>query len=435
MIEYSYMENSVILDMHCTVKNVESTPAFPKFLEYASEEDYLRDCGMREYVEVWNCTQRKRPLWWTFLKYETLKKAKIEKGDIRMIMCTDPVFTRFGACFEQHQNELMKDKTESHYAQIGWTPFYGGIDQRLKRLSSIGNQVVETDWTRFDGTIPNEVFRTIKDIRWFYHGSKYKTPENKDRYDWYVSNLMTKMVLLPTGEVTCIKNGNPSGQISTTTDNNMVNTFLTAFELAYFHQKQHGTIPTAKEIRENFDMLVYGDDRLMTVNKNFVDYKLVNLPDFYKDVMGMWMKPENVKVLNSFEGASFCGFTFTKTSAGWVGTPNVDKILSTLSKPVRALPDVTALWGKLLSLRILVENSADDVKRYLEKQIFRVREFAQAEGIELPEVPDYFYSRLWSGGPKNYVGSEATACQTSEAEKTAPKERRERGRHHFKSKG
>lgn len=400
--EYAYMEGSIVLSPIQTEKNMESTPAFPKFLLYDSESDYVADKGWGEYIELWNMKQsdRRRPLWWVFLKNEVLKKKKIADDDIRMIMCTDPTFTRFGAAFDQHQNSLMKGMTETHHAQVGWTPFFGGLDQRVKRLETRGNQFVELDWTRYDGTIPVEVFSHIKNIRWHFHANEYKSWDNWQRYQWYVSNLINKVALLPTGEVTYIKKGNPSGQISTTVDNNMVNTFLTAFELAYLYKKQHGKIPTVKEYYDNVDMLIYGDDRLLSVNRNFVTYEHELIPEMYKKIFGMWVKPENIKVSTKPEGLSFCGLTIIKKGPFYYGIPNVDKILSTLENPVRKLPDIQSLYGKLISLRILCEYADEDTRQYVEEQIYRVKEHCLAEGIDLPKVGPDFYKNIWTGGPK-----------------------------------
>nr|QJI53426.1 MAG: RNA-dependent RNA polymerase [Astroviridae sp.] len=391
--EYYYMMGSLLTPIIATNKNMESTPGFPKFLYFDSEKDYLSACGNKEYIEVWNMNKRPKPLWWSFLKMETLKKKKIQEGDIRMIMCTDPVYTRFGAVFEEDQNQRMKQRTETNQAQVGWCPFFGGLDKRLKRLEQKNGVYVEMDWTRFDGTIPNEVFRAIKEMRWYFLSEDVKTPENRQRWEWYVDNLCDKLVLLPTGDVTRIKRGNPSGQISTTTDNNMVNTFLTAFEVAFLYYAKHQKIPDVGWYYANVDSICYGDDRLLTLPEGYYNNDLVI--EMYKNIFGMWVKPENVKVSETLEGLSFCGFTFHHDGSQWVGVANHEKMLSSLLEPVKRLPDIESLWCKLVSIRLMCENSPSHVKDYLDRQIWRVETFCRNVDITLPDLPASFYSMLW----------------------------------------
>ena len=91
-----------------------------------------------------------------------------------------------------------------------------------------------------------------------------------------LKNLVNRTVLLPSGEVTEQHRGNPSGQFSTTMDNNMINTWLQAFEFAYFHGPN-------KQLWLNYDTLVYGDDRLSTtplIPDNYVERVVL----MYKDV-------------------------------------------------------------------------------------------------------------------------------------------------------
>lgn len=397
--EHDYMAGSAITPIMSTEKNVDSTPAYPKFQAYDSEAEYLSEHGWQEYLDVFSSedTVNHRPLWWCFLKNEVLKKKKIQDNDIRMILCTDPVFTRIGASFEQDQNNRMKQQTLKRAAQVGWTPFFGGLDARIRRLIGKGNRFfVEMDWTRYDGTIPKALFWRIKQMRFFFLRDDFKTPQMKRLYDWYVKNLVEKIILLPTGEVCTVKKGNPSGQFSTTVDNNMCNVWLTAFEISYLFYKQKGFLPTVEEFFQHVDMICYGDDRLVAVDKGFVSYDPDVVIDMYKNIFGMWVKRENVKVQDDPAGLSFCGMTICRQSNGkFVGIPNVDKILSTLQNPTKRLPDIQSLWGKLVSLRILCENAPDNVKDYLELQISNVEEYAAGEEIQLPEVGPDFYSKIW----------------------------------------
>lgn len=399
LVEHAYMENSDVIPIMNTEKNIKSTPAFPKFLKYDSEEDYISDCGWSEYIEVFNSpeTQNKRPLWWCFLKNEVLKKTKIENNDIRMILCTDPVFTRIGASFEQDQNTRMKAQTEDHSAQVGWTPFFSGLDRRVRRLYVFGENTrfVEMDWTRYDGTIPAKLFWRIKRMRFFFLKTKFQE-KYKSLYEWYIANLLEKIILLPTGEVCQVKKGNPSGQISTTVDNNFCNVWLTTFEIAYLFWRQHGYFPTVTDLQKNIKFICYGDDRLLSFNSDFINYDIDTVIEMYANIFGMWVKKENVKVQSSPVGLSFCGLKIIQQDGGkYVGVPNVDKILSTLKDPTKKLPNLEALWGKLVSLRLLCHNCDSTVIDFLEKQIDTVESYAFQENIKLPEVGPNFYNRLW----------------------------------------
>nr|QKN88935.1 MAG: RNA-dependent RNA polymerase [Astroviridae sp.]QKN88938.1 MAG: RNA-dependent RNA polymerase [Astroviridae sp.] len=395
LAEYAYMEGARVIPVQCTEKNQESTPAFPKMLEFETERDYLEECGMQEYVSamVDPKTVRRRPIWYCFLKNEVLKEKKVKDNDIRVITCSDPVFTRIGAALDTVQNSRMKQKTETKHAQVGWTPFRGGLNRRLKRLER-HDCFVELDWTRFDGTIPPWLFKRIRRIRWFMMDRT-----DRDKYQhlakWYTANLVDRVTVFPTGEVTRIRKGNPSGQYSTTPDNNMVNEWLTAYEFGWLHRKQTGEIPSLETYRKSVDMLCYGDDRLLSYDSSFVEYEPEAVIDMYREHLGMWVKHENIKVSRSLVGLSFCGFTFTKKDGVYVGVMTPEKLLQSLKTPVRQLPNVEALWGKLVSLRILLEHSDDKSKEYLNRQIQKVEEYCRTEGIEIPEVGPDFYRTIW----------------------------------------
>uniref|UniRef100_A0AAU7SS20 Non-structural polyprotein 1AB n=1 Tax=Hetplan gecko astrovirus TaxID=3141951 RepID=A0AAU7SS20_9VIRU len=395
--EYSYMEDSVLISFANTTKNADSIPGYPKMMYWNSEREYLDAHGLREYYEVWDKIAQKDftqyPVWYSFLKMEATPLEKIEKEDYRMIMCTDPVYTRIGSVFEQDQNERLKSMTNYNAGQMGWTPFRGGLHAVLERITRGQKYVYELDWTRFDGTIPAEVLLHIKHLRWNFLARPYKTEENWNRHTWYVESLIDKYVVLPTGEVTLIKRGNPSGQISTTSDNIMVNTFLTAFEYAYQHLREGKDWITPATFFRDHKMVCYGDDRLSGINYT-PNFEMII--DMYKQVFGMWVKPEKIKIHQSPEGSSFCGFTFFKGRNGrWVGKVNVEKILSTLKEPVKQLPDLEALWAKLVSLRILVEHSDEETKELLDDCIVRVERAMRKDGITPVKLPRHFYEDMW----------------------------------------
>ncbi|ACN88711.1 non-structural polyprotein 1AB, partial [Bat astrovirus Tm/Guangxi/LD71/2007] len=407
--EYSYLQGSVLKDITAVSKNSNSTPGFPKFKWWKTEADLLEERGYKDYINAWNkllAGDRPSVLWYLFLKKEVLKESKIADSDIRQIVCADPIYARIGCIFEEHQNILMKQRTTTRFGQCGWSPFYGGFSKRIERLVSRGNpHFVEFDWTRFDGTIPVEVFRHIKRIRYSFIDEKQRTPVMDEIYDWYVNNLVSRYVLMPSGEITVQNRGNPSGQISTTTDNNMINVFLQAFEFAYLNQAY--TEPELDELWRDYDSLIYGDDRLNTTPLLPDDYvnKVIAM---YKNVFGMWVKPEKVVVSDSVENLSFCGFTVKIQDSSYLPVPTeMEKLLAALVKPVKKLQDKDSLYAKLLCYKILLHYASDDnaFKHYVLVALEVVARHIRAAGGEEPCVfTDSMLDKLWRGGPNKSYG-------------------------------
>lgn len=386
---YNFLEDTRVIHITATEKNVDSTPGYPKCELHDSERDYLERYGWGPYIREFkrvDAGDKPRVLWYCFLKKEQLKKEKIQDGDIRQIICPDVIYSRIGAALEQHQNNLMKKSTDVSSGQCGWTPFFGGFEKKMRKLDK--NKIIEFDWTRFDGTIPRALLKHIKDLRW-----EKINKDHRERYrhvhDWYVENLLTRYVLMPTGEVTIQRRGNPSGQISTTMDNNMVNYWLQAFEFAYINKGKD-----IHSLWDSYETIVYGDDRLSSspcVPDDYVE-RVVRM---YKDVFGMWVKPEKVKVTDTILGASFCGFT---VGQNYQPVPtNPEKLWASLVTPCQKLPDEFALYGKLLSFKILMHNCEEHpFKEYIERCLA-----ALERGRSLPKITDEQLDRLWRGGPKD----------------------------------
>lgn len=393
-VHHAYLEGTRVCHIMSTEKNTDSTPAYPKCLDYTTEADYLDEHGWEPYVNAFRAIdsgERPQVLWFLFLKKEILKKEKIRDSDIRQIVCSDPIYARIGACFEQHQNHLMKQKTETHSGQCGWCPLKGGFEAMCHRLASKQGVFVEFDWTRFDGTIPVQLFRRIKKLRW-----SMICPEHQQRYghmyQWYVNNLLHRYTVLPSGEVTIQTRGNPSGQISTTMDNNMVNYWLQAFEFCYFFGPD-------KDLWRQYDTVCYGDDRLTrypVLPPHYIDRVVA----MYKDIFGMWVKPEKVRVSDTLVGLTFCGFRIGEHYLPYPAQE--DKLFAGLVRPVRKLADFKTLHGKLLSLQLLMHfHPPSPFKDYLEMCLANTAKYC-------PELPARFSERqmdkLWRGGPKAVHG-------------------------------
>lgn len=391
---FSFLEDTRVIHITATEKNLDSTPAIPKADHYATERDYLDENGWAPYVREFSRVMRgDKPdvLWYLFLKKEILKVDKINTNDIRQILCADPIYTRIGACFESHQNQLMKMSTETSSGQCGWCPMYGGFKQRMERLQSKNNDYfVELDWTRFDGTIPPTLIKHIKDLRWSFINAEQRVKYHH-MYEWYVNNLIHRKVCLPTGEITEQHRGNPSGQFSTTMDNNMINYWLQAFEFGFI-------FGCDKDLWQQHDTIVYGDDRLTTIPRMVEGY-VEKIVDLYKSIFGMWVKPEKVKVSNTLVGLSFCGFTVNNNFEPLPTSP--EKLLASLITPVTKLPDFESLHGKLLCYQLLTAFLDEDhpFRSYVELCLAATSKKLEGAGLP-PRFTEEQLMLIWRGGPK-----------------------------------
>ncbi|QBZ38214.1 ORF1b [European roller astrovirus] len=357
--EYRYMKDTRVTPLMDTEKNLESTPAYPKKQQWKTELEYLQEQGISLYLHEFDALRENnydfKPLWYAFPKQELLKKEKIKNDDIRMIMCTDPLFTRIGGMLDQEQNALMKTRTMRNEAQVGWSPFHGNLHRRLCRLTEGMEIIYEMDWTRYDGTIPDFVFRAARDLRFkMLHSDDRK--QYKQLAKWCTDNLISKFCLMPGGDLIHIEKGNPSGQYSTSADNCFFNTILTAYEFAFHVKQETGKVPGKTSLRSCYKSICYGNDRLVACKSYVTDEGIeIAMPppkdrtiEMYKTHFGMWVKPENVKEHVSLEGASFCGQTFTKRRNMWTGTYNADKLKASLITPVQKVETPLDLLLKML---------------------------------------------------------------------------------------
>ena len=89
-VHHSYLEDSRVIHITSTEKNVDSTPGYPKFEDYATEEEFLDAHGWEPYLKAFKAIDagaRPDVLWYLFLKKEILKTSKIQEEDIRQIVC------------------------------------------------------------------------------------------------------------------------------------------------------------------------------------------------------------------------------------------------------------------------------------------------------------------------------------------------------------
>lgn len=388
------MEGCRPLPFPLTEKNVKSTPGWPLKHLYKDEAQLIARHGFESY-EHFETTMSNNFLWYVFLKHEMLKRSKVESNDIRSICCAPPQFTRMGARYEHNMNACAKQRTLHNECQVGWRPFYGGLDQRLRILADDATHFMELDWTRYDGTIPNELFECVSDFR--VHCLEAK-PELVRRYRWYRRCLLNRNTILATGDVVTQTKGNPSGQFSTSVDNCMFQTMLVAAMYGEWIFKNVGHYPTLDELRNTYRCISYGDDHLSCVKKrspyfSYFPMSKTWICEFYKQHFGMWVKPENIIFSTTLEGLSFCGMTITKKNGRYVGVYRAHKIYASLAQPANPAATVEDLEAKCNAAALLLHHSDSPLANRILMAQQRLKELDPT----FHPLTDRAKEEMWSG--------------------------------------
>lgn len=367
--EYSYMDGSKWTPLALTEKNHDSSPGLPAMLYYQTEKDLIQDEGFACSEHMYKMmTQGDTPdiVWYGFLKNETIKREKIEKEDIRLICCAPSAYTRLGACFETEMNSRMKERVHEKQAQVGFVPFH--FPQRVGPCT--GQQVLELDFTRYDGTIPKMVLDAVDAVRLSsFAGNK----KQRAAYRIYRKMLWNRTMALATGDVVKMNKGNPSGQFSTSADNCIAHTAIWAYILAIYWKRLTGNPCYPKDWVRTY---TYGDDHLSVFNQTEHG---VNPPpcEFLTSVakshLGMWVKPENVKYTMGLEGASFCGQTFFIKKGKVRSTFRTDKVFSSIVEPSQPAKTLEDLEQKLDSALVLCAYDTSEYARRIDSMVQKMQ--------------------------------------------------------------
>lgn len=318
-----------------------------------------------------------------FLKQEQLSKQKVETEDIRAIYVPPDPFARCQARFDQCLNTALKKRNIDNGIAVGMNPFKD-VPAIVHKLGN-ANYFVERDWKRFDGTITASVMYEIRWLRWLNLKPHYRTKENWNVYSTITANLVDKHLVHPTGEVYRVRKGNPSGQMSTSTDNCLFNLFISA----YIHFHCYGSPP--------YSLLTYGDDTL-------AGYKQV--PDVEREEevarrhFGMSLPKEKVIVQTTPVGLTFCGFEIAERDGRYYPVYRPEKIIANIWRPVNVKRTRETLWAQLVSATLLLWGGLNwkityDLLRY---------HFDDDPNYPVPD-PNFFNSIFWMDGgvDQNYA--------------------------------
>lgn len=332
--------NSKFLDWQELDKPWDTSPGYPYMLQHQRSLDmYQLDCELQN--KTWeDIVAGLTPYHYVFLKQEQVKKQKVADEDIRAIYVQPDSWARCQARFDQDFNRLVKQNRFINNIAVGMVPFWE-LDLAIRNLGQ-HPYYVEKDFSRFDGTIPASILLLVRAQRWDALSTIWHTPLYAHAYQQLSMVLAWKELIHPTHRVYAVSKGNPSGQVSTSIDNSLVNLFL-QFYVSFL---VYGRSPAP--------MLVYGDDVIQAYD---VEPDPEAEAEVLKHTFGMYLKPDSFKVLTTPIGLSFCGYTVQQKRGRYIPVYNPQRIIANLWRPVKNHDLDDIFWSKLISATILLWES------------------------------------------------------------------------------
>lgn len=286
---------------------------------------------MLDYIDYfWNYSHHENYpwLWKQSGKVEMLKKAKLDKDDIRGFTIIPFEAFVYTARLCQDMNEKMCEKEFISVSPIkhGINLSRGGFRSLIRELSHGLSEydVIEGDCVKWDSGMLDNLFEAILHIRYFCWDKK-----GMDEQEWWLrmrysySNIRESFIGLTTGQVVQKMFGNPSGQTSTTDDNCIGHLFVLCHAWRKLYNRS-----LFFDYHRKVNIALYADDHVICAEKslNFGSFPLRRAE---YNSLGCDLSPEKDLVTSDFEGHTFLGLT-----ARW--HPDLKLFVPTFSR-VRAL--------------------------------------------------------------------------------------------------
>ncbi len=351
MQSYSVVKKSGFSEDFMQMFEWGTSAGYPWSLKYSSKRKALQDHEVKIYVEnfVRNDTSM-LCIASNSCKREPKKIEKILNDDIRVIMALPLECTAKGYFLFADQNENINNAARIGQisSTVGLSKFSLGWHSLYKRLSKHPN-VMELDFSNFDGSIDYLNLEMVMNLRYFLYVSDLQNEETLLHLQHYYTNVLDTVCVLEGGSLFMKHTGNPSGQVNTISDNSIVNEFRWIYAWCLLVPQEYRTLSAFKQ---NVELIVCGDDSLLSVSdliKDFFNPELI-LPIF-RDMN--WKPKFSSESFITLSEAQFCSLKFLKLTNGIVVPypANRDKILTSMAIGAHA-SGVRASLQRALAIRV-----------------------------------------------------------------------------------
>ncbi len=261
---YSVVEKSGFCQNYLKCFDLTTSPGYPWCLKYRTKRDALGDPVIYQYIENFVASGGGECIAMNVCKAEPKKKAKIVDHDTRVISSLPMEMVAFGNYLFADQNEKIAEAARRGIVPttVGRTKFFGGHEDLYRRMSKhpLG---IECDFTAFDGSMDEKMIEMIMNLRFTMFHRQLRTPETQILIRNYYYTMQYTPIIMETGELYRKRTGNPSGQVNTIMDNNMVNEFRWYYAYALLHPSED----IIEGFTTNVELATCGDDSIVSVSK------------------------------------------------------------------------------------------------------------------------------------------------------------------------
>lgn len=227
-----------------------------KVTNRASSEGFARVAAMKILRDFFGGKPATGSPLWTF--GFRASKSVYECDDViksRVLQFPDDVYSTFGqAVMRRINHQLTKQNLRDRVIGIGLKLFGGRYREFVSRWDKYP-LTMGLDFSGYDSTVPAIL------IEWSFAVMRSLFPSDRihDRiFAWLLATHLERPTLLPSGFVTVIKKGIPSGSPFTSVLGSLCNFFL--FGISFLRFQKESTLPG--KLFMDFDLIVYGDDSL-----------------------------------------------------------------------------------------------------------------------------------------------------------------------------
>lgn len=228
-----YMQNSEVRTYQQVKEKLDmktSCGAPFNFLYKTKKELFENDKEIDQWFEEdWNNMNED----WTCLCTNSLKEEirpieKVKMNKIRTFTAMAADMTVQGNRLFADMNEKMNDSWLRSSSTVGWSPFQGNWNRMIKKLKKHPNGYA-LDESEYDSSLRSYMMWGCAWLRWRMLRKEDQTLQNLMRLKVIYRNLVSTIVLSPTGVLVMKLTGNPSGSPNTINDNTLILYTLMAY--------------------------------------------------------------------------------------------------------------------------------------------------------------------------------------------------------------